>query len=45
MALPTAHGTVYASRFTRMRESIEAMREIWTKSEAEYVGSLSILTR
>jgi hypothetical protein len=32
------HGTVYASRFKRMRESIEAMREIWTKSEAEYRG-------
>jgi hypothetical protein len=27
------HGTVYASRFKRMRESIEAMKEIWTKSE------------
>jgi len=32
------HGTVYASRFKRMRESIEAMKEIWTKSEAEYHG-------
>jgi probable F420-dependent oxidoreductase len=32
------HGTVYASRFKRMRESIEAMKEIWTKSEAEYNG-------
>ncbi|HEX3415542.1 MAG TPA: TIGR03619 family F420-dependent LLM class oxidoreductase [Stellaceae bacterium] len=31
-------GTVYASRFRRMRESIEAMKEIWTKSEAEYHG-------
>src|SRR5229473_2024223 len=29
------HGTVYASRFKRMRESIEAMKEIWTKAEAE----------
>ena len=45
MALRTARGTVYPSRFTRMRESIEAMREIWTKSEAEAVGSLSISTR
>jgi alkanesulfonate monooxygenase SsuD/methylene tetrahydromethanopterin reductase-like flavin-dependent oxidoreductase (luciferase family) len=26
------HGTVYATRFKRMRESIEAMKEIWTKS-------------
>jgi alkanesulfonate monooxygenase SsuD/methylene tetrahydromethanopterin reductase-like flavin-dependent oxidoreductase (luciferase family) len=32
------HGTVYASRFKRVRESIEAMKEIWTKSEAEYHG-------
>jgi probable F420-dependent oxidoreductase len=32
------HGTVYASRFKRMRESIEAMKEIWTKREAEYHG-------
>ena len=32
------HGTVYASRFKRMRESIEAMKEIWTKPEAEYHG-------
>jgi probable F420-dependent oxidoreductase len=32
------HGTVYATRFKRMRESIEAMKEIWTKPEAEYHG-------
>jgi probable F420-dependent oxidoreductase len=32
------HGTVYASRFKRMREQIEAMREIWTKSKPEYHG-------
>ena len=32
------HGTVYASRFKRMRESIEAMKEIWTKPEAAYHG-------
>jgi probable F420-dependent oxidoreductase len=32
------HGTVYASRFKRMREAIEAMKEIWTKEEAEYHG-------
>ena len=25
------HGTVYATRFKRVRESIEAMKEIWTK--------------
>src|ERR1700735_5621755 len=32
------HGTVYATRFKRMRESIEAMKEIWTTPEAEYHG-------
>src|SRR5438270_3684451 len=32
------HGTVYASRFKRVRESIEAMKEIWTKERAEYHG-------
>ncbi len=32
------HGTVFASRFKRMRESIEAMKEIWTKTKAEYHG-------
>jgi probable F420-dependent oxidoreductase len=34
------HGTVYATRFKRMRESIEAMKEIWTKPEAEYHGEI-----
>lgn len=32
------HGTVYASRFKRMHESIEAMKQIWTKDQAEYHG-------
>src|SRR6201995_2277279 len=32
------HGTVYATRFKRMRESIEAMKEIWTKETADYHG-------
>src|SRR5215472_10799448 len=32
------HGTIYATRFKRMRESIEAMKEIWTKEAAEYHG-------
>jgi probable F420-dependent oxidoreductase len=32
------HGTVYASRFKRMRESIEAMKEIWANEHAEYHG-------
>jgi len=33
-------GTIYATRFKRMRESIEAMKEIWTKTETEYHGEL-----
>ena len=32
------HGTVYSTRFKRVRESIEAMKEIWTKEAAEYHG-------
>ncbi len=34
------HGTVFATRHLRARESIEAMRELWTKSKAEYHGEL-----
>jgi probable F420-dependent oxidoreductase len=32
------HGTDYKTRFSLMRERLEAMREIWTKSKAEYHG-------
>jgi alkanesulfonate monooxygenase SsuD/methylene tetrahydromethanopterin reductase-like flavin-dependent oxidoreductase (luciferase family) len=32
------HGTVYKSRFSLMRERVAAMKEIWTKSKAEYHG-------
>ncbi|MBV9862282.1 MAG: LLM class F420-dependent oxidoreductase [Alphaproteobacteria bacterium] len=32
------HGTAFKSRFKLMRERIEAMKEIWTKNEAEYHG-------
>src|SRR5580765_3457985 len=32
------HGTVYATRVKRVRESIEAMKEIWTKPKSEYHG-------
>jgi probable F420-dependent oxidoreductase len=32
------HGTVYATRFKRLREQIEAMKAIWSKSTAEYHG-------
>src|SRR5271166_989861 len=34
------HGTVFATRMQRMREQIEAMKEIWTKSTAEYNGQI-----
>ncbi len=32
------HGTEFASRFKKMREQIEAMIQIWTKSKPEYHG-------
>jgi len=35
-----AHGTVYATRMKKMREQIEAMKEIWTKSTAQYDGEI-----
>jgi probable F420-dependent oxidoreductase len=34
------HGTDPRTRFTRMRESVEAMKAIWTQEEAEYHGKL-----
>src|SRR5438132_12767718 len=34
------HGTEFTSRFKKMREQIEAMKEIWTKSTAEYRGDI-----
>src|SRR5690348_5116825 len=34
------HGTVFETRFQRVRESIEAMKEIWTKNKAEYHGAI-----
>jgi probable F420-dependent oxidoreductase len=34
------HGTIYATRFKRMREQIEAMKEIWTKETPEYHGEI-----
>jgi probable F420-dependent oxidoreductase len=34
------HGTVFATRFRRMREQIEAMKEIWTKEKPEYHGDI-----
>src|SRR5207245_5398905 len=35
-----SHGTVFKTRFKKMREQIEAMKEIWTKSEPEYHGEI-----
>ena len=34
------HGTEFATRFKKMREQIEAMKEIWTKSKPEYRGEI-----
>ena len=34
------HGTVYATRFKKMREQIEAMRVIWTGNKPEYHGEI-----
>jgi probable F420-dependent oxidoreductase len=32
------HGTVFASRFKKMREQVEAMQAIWTTPKPEYQG-------
>ncbi len=34
------HGTEFRTRFKLMRERIEAMKEIWTKTKAEYHGDM-----
>ncbi len=34
------HGAVFATRFKKMREQIEAMKEIWTKTTPEYHGDI-----
>ncbi len=34
------HGTIYATRFKRMREQIEAMKVIWTENKPEYHGDI-----
>jgi probable F420-dependent oxidoreductase len=43
------HGTVYETRTLKMREQIEAMKEIWTKEKPEYHGEIvdfpSMMTR
>src|SRR3984885_2569100 len=35
-----AHGPVFATRMKKMLEQMEAMKEIWTKSTAEYNGDI-----
>ena len=35
-----SHGTVFATRMKKMREQMEAMKAIWTKSTAEYDGEI-----
>jgi probable F420-dependent oxidoreductase len=34
------HGTVYETRALKMREQIEAMKQIWTKDEPQYHGTI-----
>jgi probable F420-dependent oxidoreductase len=34
------HGTEFKTRFKKMREQIEAMKEIWTKPKPEYHGDI-----
>ena len=34
------HGTVYETRTKKMREQVEAMKEIWTKDTPEYHGEI-----
>jgi probable F420-dependent oxidoreductase len=35
-----SHGTVFGTRMQKMREQMEAMKEIWTKSKPEYNGEI-----
>jgi probable F420-dependent oxidoreductase len=35
-----AHGTDFGTRMQKMREQMEAMKEIWTKSTAQYTGEI-----
>jgi probable F420-dependent oxidoreductase len=34
------HGTVYATRFKKMREQVEAMKAIWSETKPEYHGEI-----
>src|SRR5215472_2081715 len=38
------HGAEFATRFIKMREQIESMKEIWTKETAEYHGDIISFT-
>ncbi len=40
-----SHGTAFGTRMQKMREQIEAMKEIWTKSTSEYDGEIVKVTR
>ncbi len=40
-----SHGTVFGTRMQKMREQMEAMKEIWTKSKAEYNGEIVKVTQ
>ncbi|MGH7037650.1 MAG: LLM class F420-dependent oxidoreductase [Stellaceae bacterium] len=40
-----SHGTEFRSRFLKMREQIEAMKEVWTKSEPEYHGKIVTIVK
>ena len=35
-----SHGTAFATRMQKMREQMEAMKEIWTKETAAYDGEI-----
>ena len=39
-----SHGTVFATRMQKMREQMEAMKEIWTKSKPGYNGEIVKVT-
>src|SRR6202007_2295363 len=34
------HGTVFSTRFKKMREQVEAMKAIWTQEKPEYHGDI-----
>src|SRR5579859_3984865 len=40
-----SHGTMFATRFKKMREQIEAMKSIWSEDEPEYHGDIVHVVR